>query len=129
MAHGCGAKHGIYQERDADALSERKQALFAGSILASILVAAMDMIAPQIIRIVVDGCLGEDLSRLPSLAQRTLAAVGGADYLREHLYLAAVGILLAAGISAVFQYLNTYLNTKGAESMVKTARDWLFHHH
>lgn len=101
---------------------------FAGSILASILVAAMDMIAPQIIRIVVDGCLGEDLSRLPSLAQRTLAAVGGADYLREHLYLAAVGILLAAGISAVFQYLNTYLNTKGAESMVKTARDWLFHH-
>ncbi len=70
---------------------------FAGSILASILVAAMDMIAPQIIRIVVDGCLGEDLSQLPSLAQRTLAAVGGADYLREHLYLAAVGILLAAG--------------------------------
>ena len=61
---------------------------FAGSILASILVAAMDMIAPQIIRIVVDGCLGEDLSQLPSLAQRTLAAVGGADYLREHLYLA-----------------------------------------
>ena len=101
---------------------------FAGSILASILVAAMDMIAPQIIRIVVDGCLGEDLSQLPSLAQRALAAVGGADYLREHLYLAAVGILLAAGISAVFQYLNTYLNTKGAESMVKTARDWLFHH-
>ena len=50
------------------------------------------------------------------------------NYLREHLYLAAVGILLAAGISAVFQYLNTYLNTKGAESMVKTARDWLFHH-
>ena len=74
------------------------------------------------------GVWGRIFARLPSLAQRTLAAVGGADYLREHLYLAAVGILLAAGISAVFQYLNTYLNTKGAESMVKTARDWLFHH-
>lgn len=101
---------------------------FAGSILASILVAAMDMIAPQIIRIVVDGCLGEDLSQLPSLGTAHTGCCGGADYLREHLYLAAVGILLAAGISAVFQYLNTYLNTKGAESMVKTARDWLFHH-
>lgn len=101
---------------------------FITSILASMVVAGMDMIAPQIIRIVVDGCLGKDEQSLPAMARKALAAFDGADYLGEHLYLAAAGILIAAGISAVFQYLNTYLNTKGAESMVKTARDWLFHH-
>ena len=45
---------------------------------------------------------------------------------RTKKLITAVAVL--AAVSAVFRYLNTYLNTKGTERMVKTARDLLYEH-
>ncbi|MCD8124801.1 MAG: ABC transporter ATP-binding protein/permease [Lachnospiraceae bacterium] len=102
--------------------------LFAASILASAVVAALDMVTPQIIRIVVDYCLGDEMGSLPVFVQEALAAAGGRTYFLRNLYLAAVAVLAVAVFSAVFQYLNTYLNARATERMVKTARDLLFSH-
>lgn len=101
---------------------------FLGSILASAAVAGLDMVTPQIIRIVVDYCLAGEPESLPTLIQNWLSAAGGRSFFIEHLYLAAAAVLLVAAVSAIFQYLNTYLNAKGTERMVKTARDLLFSH-
>ncbi len=101
---------------------------FAGSILSAGIVAAMDMIIPQIIRIVVDYCLEGGPGSLARPIQDALARMGGPSFVRSHLWLAAVMILAVAGIGAVFRYLNTYWNIKGTEGMVKTARDCLYEH-
>lgn len=101
---------------------------FIISILASAAVAGLDMVTPQIIRIVVDYCLDDQPESLPVFVRGLLEMLGGREFILGHLYLAAVAILIVAALTAVFQYLNTYLNAKGTERMVKTARDWLFSH-
>ncbi len=101
---------------------------FVISILASAVVAGIDMVTPQIIRIVVDYCLMGDTGTLPAFVVSALEAFGGRAVLSEKLWIAAAAVAVLAAVSAVFRYLNTYLNTKGTERMVKTARDLLYEH-
>lgn len=107
---------------------EGSKRYFIISILASAAVAGLDMVTPQIIRIVVDYCLDNQSESLPVFVLGWLERMGGREFILSHLYLAAAAILIVAGLTAVFQYLNQYLNAKGTEKMVKTARDWLFSH-
>lgn len=101
---------------------------FIISILASSAVAGLDMVIPQVIRVVVDYCLDNNPDSLPGFVLSFLEKCGGRSYLMSHLYLAAAAVLAVALLNAVFQYVNTYFNTKGAEKMMKTARDLLFSH-
>ena len=101
---------------------------FVISIIASAVVAGIDMVTPQIIRIVVDYCLMGDTGTLPAFVVSALEAFGGRAVLSEKLWIAAAAVAVLAAVSAVFRYLNTYLNTKGTERMVKTARDLLYEH-
>ncbi len=101
---------------------------FASSIAASALVAALDMVTPQVIRIVVDGCLSSQTESLPGFVRCFLDEAGGREFIIGHLYLAAVVVLVTAALSALFQYLTEYLNAKGTQRMVKTTRDLLYAH-
>ena len=101
---------------------------FTMSILASAVVAALDMVTPQVIRIVVDGCLSSQTETLPGVVRRYLDEAGGREFIISHLYMAALAILAAAALSAVFQYLNNYLNSVATERMMKTTRDTLYAH-
>ncbi len=101
---------------------------FTMSIIASAVVAALDMVTPQVIRIVVDGCLSNQTETLPGLVRRYLDEAGGREFIISHLYLAALLILATAAFSAVFQYLNNYLNSVATERMMKTTRDILYAH-
>ena len=104
------------------------KALFAGAVFSSAMVSALEMVTPQIIRVVVDYCLAGHPEALPALIRTWLDGLGGRDFVLHHLYLAGAAVLGVAGCQALFRYLNTYLNTRGAERMVKTARDLLFSH-
>ncbi len=101
---------------------------FTMSILASAVVAALDMVTPQVIRIVVDGCLSNQTETLPGVVRRFLDEAGGREFIVSHLYLAALAILVVAAFTAVFQYLNNYLNSVATERMMKTTRDTLYEH-
>ncbi len=101
---------------------------FTMSILASAVVAALDMVTPQVIRVVVDGCLSNQTETLPGVVRRYLDEAGGREFIVNHLYLAALAILATAAFSAVFQYLNNYLNSVATERMMKTTRDTLYAH-
>ena len=104
------------------------KAAFIFSILASACVAGLEMITPQIIRIVVDYCLDNNPDSLPVFVRRGMDALGGRTFVLEHLYLAALAVVVVAVLTAGFRYLNTWLNAKGTEGMSKNARDWLFSH-
>ncbi|MBR3166823.1 MAG: ABC transporter ATP-binding protein [Lachnospiraceae bacterium] len=101
---------------------------FAVSILSSAIVAGIEMVTPQIIRIVVDYCLMGDAGTLPGPVVSFLDSAGGRTVLSEKLWIAAAAVAVLAAVSAVFRYLNVYLNTRGTEKMVKTARDLLYSH-
>lgn len=101
---------------------------FLTSILSSAAVAGLDMVVPQIVRIVVDGCLSENTEALPAVVRQFLEREGGRGYIVSHLYVVALAVVVTAILTAIFQYSTDYLNAKGTEMMMKRARDILFAH-
>lgn len=101
---------------------------FIISILSAIMVTGLDMISPQLIRLTVDSVLGTAPLDLPDFLVDAVSSVGGVAYFKEHLWIIAVMIVVVALFGALFRYLFTLFNTKGAESLVKAMRNRLFAH-
>lgn len=101
---------------------------FVASILASAGVTLLDMLLPQIIRTTVDSVLGNEPFQLPAALQSVIDTVGGAPYLRQHLYIIALLVILIALFGAVLKYGNTVWNAKGSETLVRNMRNRLFSH-
>ena len=98
---------------------------FAGAVFAC-LVALFDLIIPRLIQYTVDAVIGDDLSAVPSWAEGIIGSLGGAAYLRSHLWLAAAAVAAAALAGAVSRYAFKVSNEKGAETFVRRTRDQLF---
>lgn len=101
---------------------------FVISILAALMVALLDMITPQLIRTTVDSVIGTEPMDLPSILDHLLNSIGGIPYLRSHIWLIGAALVVLAGFTAVFRYLHTLYNTKGAERLIQTMRNRLFSH-
>ncbi len=101
---------------------------FAASILTSLVLTALDMVNPQLIRYTVDTVIGSEPSSLPGFANGLFEAMGGVEVLRERLWIIAALIIGVALLAAVFRYLQRLSNTKAAETLVETVRNLLFSH-
>jgi len=101
---------------------------FIISILAALFLTAIDMLTPQVISVTVDTVLGDDFSGLSSIAGAVLEWMGGADAIKQALYLPAVAIIILAVLNAVGKYLNMYYNTKASECLMYRMRTSLFDH-
>ena len=101
---------------------------FIISIISALILTGLDMLSPQLIRTAVDSILGNDKLKAPRFLINILDSIGGAEYLRSHLWIIALMIIGLALLSAMFRYLFMLFNTKGAESLVESMRDRLFAH-
>ena len=105
------------------------KALFILCMCCAALSALAEMVIPQIIRVTVDNVVGgapmKDLARP---VQALLSAAGGTEVLRQKLWLAGLGVILVALVSAVARYGFRVTNTRASETLVKTMRDTLFSH-
>ncbi len=101
---------------------------FIMGILASAVVSLADMVSPQIIRVAIDNAIGGLPPRVPAWAVSLAESFGGFEYLGEHLWIMALGLVIIALIRNAAQYLVGVLNNRGAETLVKTMRDSLFSH-
>ncbi len=101
---------------------------FMLSILFAFIVALLDMINPKIIQYTVDHFIGETKGNLPAILRNVFPALAEKDYVREHLYLVALAVVIIAAVGAVSRYLSKYYNAKGAETLIKRTRDKLFTH-
>ena len=99
----------------------------AVGIFAAAMSGLADMLDPQIIRITVDHVIGGqgDAGGITALL---LQKLGGAAYLKDHLYLLALALLAVAVVRSAALFLFRVYNTKGSETLVKTMRDTLFTH-
>ena len=101
---------------------------FAISIIATLMVNALDMVTPQVIRTTVDSIIGNEPLDVPAFVAELVDRAGGVGYLKTHLWVIGIVIALIALASAVCRYLNTLYNSKGSERFVKTMRNRLFSH-
>ena len=105
------------------------KALFILCMCCAALSALAEMVIPQIIRVTVDNVVGgapmKDLARP---VQALLSAAGGTEVLRQKLWLAGLGVILVALVSAVARYGFRVTNARASETLVKTMRDTLFSH-
>ncbi len=105
------------------------KALFATSMLASVVSALCDMVSPQIVRVAVDNALGgAEPTTLPEWVITLADRLGGFSWLGEHIWVLAAALIAVALVKAASQYGYRVSNTAASERLVKTARDSLFDH-
>ncbi len=91
--------------------------------------ALADMITPQIIRVSVDNLLGgQSTENLVPWVREALSRLGGAEALRQKLWIMAVAVLVVAVVKVIALYGFRVMNTRGSETLVKTMRDTLYGH-
>ena len=95
---------------------EGSKAYFLISIVAALAVNGLDMITPQIIRTTVDNVLGDEPLKLPGFLMEMVQAAGGVEYLKRHLWIMGLLIILVAICSALFRYWNTRYCTSFPQS-------------
>ncbi len=85
---------------------------FVAFLFFACLMSLFDLIPPRIIAFTVDSVL--DSNQNP--------------YLKNHLYMISLLVILVASLGAVWRYLFRYFNSKGAEKLVHRMRNTLFDH-
>ena len=101
---------------------------FIISIVCISLVNLLSLLIPRVVSFVVDTLITGKETELPKFVADFIENMGGAIYLRENLYLIAIFLVVIGVISAIFNYLYRYYNTKGAETLVETMRNDIFAH-
>lgn len=101
---------------------------FMLSLAAAIGFALLQMIIPSIVRTTVDSVIGDNPLSLPAFLGNGLERIGGAAYLRTHLYLIAITVFALGAVTAVVRYFRDLWNSKGAEHLQQNMRDSLYTH-
>lgn len=101
---------------------------FLAAILSTVGLALTNMLTPQIVRVTVDSVLGSEPFDLPPFLADLLNRLGGAEVLREKLWMIGIVIVCIAVFGFAFFYGSRVFNTKAAETLVKTMRDKVFRH-
>ena len=104
------------------------KAYFIIAIVCISLMNLLALIVPRVISYTVDTLITGKESNLPAFIVGAIESIGGPAYIKEHLYLVAVFLMIIGALSALCNYLYRYYNNKGAETLVETMRNEIFAH-
>jgi len=104
------------------------KAYFIIAIVCISLMNLLALIVPRVISYTVDTLITGKESDLPAFIVGAIESIGGPAYIKEHLYLIAVFLMIIGALSALCSYLYRYYNNKGAETLVETMRNEIFAH-
>ena len=104
------------------------KAYFIIAIVCISLMNLLALIVPRVISYTVDTLITGKESNLPAFIVEAIDSLGGPAYIKEHLYLIAVFLMVIGALSALCNYLYRYYNNKGAETLVETMRNEIFAH-
>ncbi len=99
--------------------------IFIFSMLATLAVSILELIYPQIIRLLTDSIIGEKAVDPSSIAGR-ITSVIGIDFLKGNLWAVALVVIGFAVAIGIFKYLSGLLNTAASEKLTETTRNSLF---
>ncbi len=101
---------------------------FALAALFTSLVSLLELLNPQIIRFTVDSVLGGKEPDSGGLLAVLPELMGGTEFIRGHLGVAACAVLAVSAASLLCRYLFQLTEAAGAETLVETMRNSLFVH-
>lgn len=101
---------------------------FILAVAASGLSILFQFLMPQVIRITVDSVIGDQPFALPASVMQAVDSIGGRDYLRSHLLLCALFVIVFSLLSGVFNFLSRMGVARGTEGMIRSLRNTLFAH-
>ncbi|MBO6215575.1 MAG: ABC transporter ATP-binding protein, partial [Lachnospiraceae bacterium] len=101
---------------------------FAATFFFAAMVSLFDLLNPRIISFTVDAVLTGMEEKVPDIIRPIVDRVGGLIYIREHLYLIALAVLLVALCRFVSRYFFQYSNARGEEGVVRRMREILYDH-
>lgn len=101
---------------------------FTIGIIASLIVTGLDVLIPQLVRFTVNSVIEGEPTDLPFYADAAVKLLGGADVLRQRLYIIAIAIAVIAVLAALSRYLQRIFNAKASETLVERMRNMLFAH-
>ena len=97
-------------------------------ILSGTLLTVCELVIPQVIRVTVDSVIGTAPVAFRGPAADLFRLMGGAEGLRAHMWRIAVFLGVIGLLGALFRYFSGLFNALAGETLVKTARDALYHH-
>ena len=101
---------------------------FLVTILGSAMLTLCETVMPQIVSVTVDSVIGNAPFSLPEWMAGLMGGTQVLEGLRGKLGLMAAAVVLVAGLSFLFRYLQRVASARGAERYVKNMRDTLFAH-
>ncbi|SHH65224.1 ATP-binding cassette, subfamily B [Sporobacter termitidis DSM 10068] len=101
---------------------------FAVAVLATALSILFSFLMPQVVGFTVDSVIGTKSAALPGFLMALFERAGGRDYLRANFIVCALGVVLCACLSGIFNYFSRMGTARGTEGFVKRLRDTLFTH-
>jgi ATP-binding cassette, subfamily B, bacterial len=98
-----------------------------GMALAALLASAAVLYAvPMVSQAIIDGVLLVDPERSTPIAIWILEALGGTGYLREHLWVPGIVMVVITAIAGVLTHLRTRFATGAAEAVALSLRDRMY---
>ncbi len=101
---------------------------FVLAVAASGLSILFQFLMPQVIRVTVDSVIGDKPFALPDLVLRAVEGIGGRGFLRTHLLLCALFVIVFSLLSGLFNFLSRMCVARGTEGMIRALRNTLFSH-
>ena len=107
------------------------KALFCISIVLSFAVQFLELLSPKIVQYTIDYYISEpqsESSSIPGYLLYILSFLGDRDYIKNHLYVIALLIVVIAILIAALRYLFRLYNSMASEKLIQRMRNQLFDH-
>lgn len=100
---------------------------FVTALIFAVILVFFEMVNPKVIGYLVDYIAGDE-QELPAVMISFSEKIGGRRFCLSNLWIFALIVVAIALIGAIFRYLFSVMNAKGAEKLVKRMHDTLYGH-
>ena len=101
---------------------------FLGAMIATVMIVLIGFAQPMLLAETIDCVLGNEPSSMPEFLLAPIRAMGGRDFLRAHLWMMALALVLLYLVNGVFSYLKGRLTAVASENIAKKLRTDLYGH-
>ena len=101
---------------------------YLGSVIATVMIVVIGFITPLVLAETIDSVLGDAPSTLPAFILEPIRALGGRDFLRQHLWVLGLTLVVLNAVNGVFTYMKGRLSAVASENIAQTLRERLYAH-